>query len=81
MMKPDFLYQTRDFVHLVPEEKSKVLTNVLEALLTIGRVQRISLHSSPDKKASRLYWCLADQGPTILEKVFERKFNGGQDNG
>lgn len=71
MMKPDYLYQARDFAHLVPENHSKKLTNVLEALFKVGRVQRISVHSSPDKKASRLYWCLAAQGPRILERVLE----------
>jgi len=45
-------------------------------LLVIGRVQRISLHSSPDKKAGRLYWCLASQGPRILEGVLA---NDGDD--
>jgi hypothetical protein len=76
MMKPEFLYRARDFAHLVPENHSKKLTNVLEALLAIGRVQRISLHSSPDKKAGRLYWCLASQGPRILEGVLA---NDGDD--
>ena len=78
MMKPEFLYRARDFAHLVPENHSKKLTNVLEALLAIGRVQRISLHSSPDRKAGRLYWCLASQGPRILEGVLA---NGGGEGG
>lgn len=77
MMKPDFVYQARDFAHLVPENHSKKLTNVLEALLAIGRVQRISLHSSPEKKAGRLYWCLPGQGPKILAQVFEHQ--GGEE--
>ena len=78
MMKPDFVYQARDFAHLVPENHSKKLTNVLEALLAIGRVQRISLHSSPEKKAGHLYWCLPGQGPKILAQVFEHQ--GGDDD-
>lgn len=79
MMKPDYLYQARDFAHLVAEKNSKKLTNVLEALLAIGRVHRISLHSSPDKKAGRLYWCLAGQGPKILAKVAEHRTSGEGD--
>jgi len=79
MMKPEFLYRARDFAHLVPENHSKKLTNVLEALLAIGRVHRISLHSSPEKKAGRLYWCLAGQGSQILAKVVEHRTGGGGD--
>ena len=73
MMKPEFLYRTRDFANLVPENHSKKLTNVLETLLSIGRVHRLSLHSSPGKNAGRLYWCLPGQGPKILAKVFEHQ--------
>lgn len=78
MMKPEFLYRARDFAHLVPENHSRKLTNVLETLLVIGRVHRLSLHSSPGKNAGRLYWCLPGQGPKILAQVFEHQ--GGDDD-
>jgi len=81
MMKPGFLYRARDFVHLVSENKSKKLTNVLEALLAIGRVHRISLHSSPDRRAGRLYWCLAGQGSKTLAKVLEHQVGEDDDDG
>lgn len=81
MMKPGFLYQARDFVHLVSENKSKKLTNVLEALLAVGRVHRISLHSSPDKRAGRLYWCLAGQGSKTLARVLEHQVGEDDDDG
>ena len=81
MMKPGFLYRARDFVHLVSENNSKKLTNVLEALLSIGRVHRISLHSSPNRKAGRLYWCLAGQGSKTLAKVLEHQVGGDDDDG
>lgn len=66
-MRPGFLYRASDFAVLTNSEKSKALTNVLEALLAEGRVQRVALHSSPDKKAGRLYWCLPGQGVVILD--------------
>lgn len=81
MMKPGFLYRARDFVHLAPENNSKKLTNVLEALLAIGRVHRISLHSSPEKRAGRLYWCLAGQGSQILAKLLEHQVGEDDDDG
>lgn len=66
VMKPGFLYRAADFAFLADSEKSKALTNVLESLLAEGRVQRIAVHSSPDKRAGRLYWCLPGQASVIL---------------
>jgi len=67
VMKPGVLYSASGFAFLTTPEKRGSLTAVLEALFLEGRVQRISLHSSPEKRAGRLYWCLPDEGKALLD--------------
>lgn len=71
VMKPGVLYSASGFAFLTTPEKRGSLTAVLEALFLEGRVQRISLHSSPTKRAGRLYWCLPDEGKALLDGMCE----------